>query len=386
MDKKLVLISGLGLGAGLMYLFDPDRGRRRRALVRDKAVHTLHQASDAFDKTSRDAGNRLSGLVAEAGSLFKREEVIDDVLVARVRAKLGRAVAHPHAIRVAAKEGEVTLKGPVLADEVEYLLKCISSVPGVKGVENKLEVYEEAGNVPDLQGGVARAGEGAALVGALSPTARLLVGAAGGALALYGARRRDAVGLGLEAVGLGLFVRGLTNLAVKDLVGLKGDHGISIQKTINIAAPVERVFETWSRHENFPRFMSHVREVKDLGEGRYHWTVAGPAGIPIEWEAEITEQVPNQLLAWESVPGSRIAQSGVTRFQSNGDGSTRVDVKLSYHPPAGAVGHAIARLFGADPKSEMDADLMRLKSFIETGQPPHDAAERRMAAQAAQAH
>jgi uncharacterized membrane protein len=212
-----------------------------------------------------------------------------------------------------------------------------------------------------------------------SPAPRLLAGAAGGALALYGARRRDLIGSALEMIGLGLFARGLTNLEVKDLIGLSGGHGISLQKAININASVEKVFDVWSHHENFPHFMSRVREVKNLGNGRYHWKVAGPAGIPVEWEAVITKQVPNEMLAWESVAGSMIEQAGIVRFQPNGNGGTRVEVKMSYHPPAGVAGHVVAKLFGADPKNEMIADLMRMKSFIETGHQPHDAAERQVA-------
>jgi uncharacterized membrane protein len=208
-----------------------------------------------------------------------------------------------------------------------------------------------------------------------SPTTRLLVGASGGALALYGIWRRGWLGAACEVAGLSLLARGLTNLGMKSLVGASGGRGLEIQKTININAPVEQVFDFWTHQENFPKFMTHVREVIDRGEGRYHWKVAGPAGIPVEWVGKVVEQIPNQLQRWESVPGSVIEQSGVVRFQPNESGGTRVDIKFSYNPPAGAVGHAVAALFGADPKSEMDADLMRMKSFIETGHPPHDAAQ-----------
>jgi len=124
--------------------------------------------------------------------------------------------------------------------------------------------------------------------------------------------------------------------------------------------------------------VSRVREVRDLGNGRYHWTVAGPAGIPVEWEAVITKLEPDRLIAWQSAPGSMVEQQGIVRFRPDGDDKTVVDVRLSYYPPAGAIGHAVASLFGADPKSEMDDDLMRMKSFIETGHQPHDAAERLM--------
>jgi uncharacterized membrane protein len=380
MNKKQILFTGLGLGAGLMYMLDPDRGRRRRALARDTAVHLVNTTNGAIGKASRDFGNRLSGIGAEVNALFRSEKVSDEVLAERIRSKLGRVVSHPHAIKIACHQGRVTLSGPILASEVDPLLKSALAVRGVTEVEDKLEVHEQAGDIPDLQGGKERPGHQFELMQTnWSPAPRLLAGAAGGALALYGARRRDLIGSALEMIGLGLFARGLTNLEVKDLIGLSGGHGISLQKAININASVEKVFDVWSHHENFPHFMSRVREVKNLGNGRYHWKVAGPAGIPVEWEAVITKQVPNEMLAWESVAGSMIEQAGIVRFQPNGNGGTRVEVKMSYHPPAGVAGHVVAKLFGADPKNEMIADLMRMKSFIETGHQPHDAAERQVA-------
>ena len=298
------------------------------------------------------------------------------MVAARVRSKLGRAVSHPHAVRVAVDQGRVTLSGQILASEIDQLLKRVWSVRGVTGVENRLEAHERAGGVSSLQGGTPRHGETPELMQSnLSPGIRFLAGIGGGALTLYGARRKDIFS---AAVGLGLVTRSLTNMEMKNLIGLGGGHGIAVQKTIVINAPVRKVFELWSRHENFPHFMSHVRELKDLGNGRYHWTVAGPAGIPLEWEAMITKLEPDRLIAWQSAPGSMIEQQGMVRFRSDGDDMTVVDVRLSYYPPAGAVGHAIASLFGADPKSEMDDDLMRMKSFIETGHQPHDAAERLM--------
>jgi len=142
---------------------------------------------------------------------------------------------------------------------------------------------------------------------------------------------------------------------------------VDIQKTIDIAAPVETVFDFWRRYENFPRFMSNVREVRDLGGGRSHWTVAGPAGVPVEWEAEITQIVPNKLIAWKTLPGATVEHAGIVRFEPNPDGTTSVAVRLSYDPPAGAVGHTVATLFGADPKTEIDADLARMKALIEAG-------------------
>jgi uncharacterized membrane protein len=376
MSKNLLFLGWIGLGAGLMYMFDPDRGRRRRATARDATHHMVNSFDDAVEKTSRDLSNRAQGLVAELNSVFKCEEADDDVVAERVRSKLGRAVSHPHAIHVAVNQGRVTLSGQILASEVDQLLKRVWSVRGVTGIENNLEAHEQAGGISSLRGGTPHHGETPELMQSnWSPAIRFLTGVGGGALALYGARRKDIFS---AAVGLGLVTRSLTNMEMKDLIGLNGSQGINVRKTITINAPVGKVFELWSRHENFPHFMSRVREVKDLGNGRYHWTVAGPVGIPVEWEAVITKLEPDRLIAWQSAPGSTVEQQGMVKFRPDGDDKTVVDVRLSYYPPAGAVGHAIASLFGADPKSEMDGDLMRMKLFIETGHQPRDAYEREM--------
>src|SRR5918992_5550350 len=118
MNRELTLISGIGLGAALMYMLDPDRGRRRRALVRDKLASAANKTPDALGATARDLRNRARGLAAQTRSMFAHEDVSDEVLVARVRSAMGRVVSHPSSIEVAAKQGRVTLRGPVLAHEV----------------------------------------------------------------------------------------------------------------------------------------------------------------------------------------------------------------------------------------------------------------------------
>jgi hypothetical protein len=207
MNKGVTLAIGLAAGARLMYLLDPDRGKRRRALLRDKVKHGVHKASDAIETAAFDLSHRASGLVAETRSRLRKEEVSDPVLVDRVRSKIGRVVSHPRAIEVTADQGRVTLSGPILAGEVNDLLSTVAAVRGVASVENRLEVHQEAGDVPALQG--ERRGRPAAHG---SPTARLMTGTAGGALAAYGAKRGDAMGAALGVVGLGLLARGLTTL------------------------------------------------------------------------------------------------------------------------------------------------------------------------------
>jgi uncharacterized membrane protein len=293
-----------------------------------------------------------------------------------VRAALGRVVSHPHAIEVAASGGHVTLAGPILAHEVRPLLRAARRVPGVRAVSDQLTVHSEPAHVSSLQGGEPRTGKRFELLQEnWSPAARVLAGGAGAALMLAATRARGGLCALLGVSGSALLARAAANRELASLLGF-GSRGIMVKKTIHVAAPVEQVFGFWTDYQNFPRFMQNVRDVRQVSENRSHWVVAGPAGVPVQWTAEVTRVVPGALIEWRSVRNSDVRHQGAVHFAENGDGGTRVSVELSYLPPAGAFGHAVAAIFGADPKSEMDADLLRMKSMIETGHPPHDAAKR----------
>jgi hypothetical protein len=173
----LMLTSGAALGAGLMYMMDPDRGTRRRALARDKAVRVAHKTGDAVEALGRDAGNRARGLAAEAASALRHEEPDSVKLVERCRAELGRVVSHPRAIDVhAGDDGKVYLSGQILAAEADDAVNAISAVRGVSYVEDKLERHDSAEGVPSLQGGRERPGRRSALLqDSWSPTTKALV-------------------------------------------------------------------------------------------------------------------------------------------------------------------------------------------------------------------
>jgi uncharacterized membrane protein len=376
-SAAMTACASLGAGAGLMYLFDPDRGACRRARLKDKAAHAINKTGAAAGSVSRDLTNRVRGLAAQAGSVFKSGDADDDTLAARVRSKMGRAVSHPGAIEVTARDGVVTLGGDALIHEVDALLSCARSTPGVRGVDNQLQIHNRPGDIPNLQGGRARGGARFELMQSnWAPATRLLAALTGGALMGVCLRRKDALGIAAGTLGFGLMARGVTNLEMRRILGIGGGRrAIDFQKTININAPVERVFEFWRNPHNFPHFMTNVREVRDLGNGRSQWTVAGPAGLSVKWNAALTEFIPNKVIAWKSEPGSAIANAGIVRFDPNDGVGTRVTVRMTYNPPAGAIGHAFAKVFGADPKREMDQDLLRMKTMIETGHPPHDAAQ-----------
>lgn len=367
------LAAGLALalaGAAAAYYFDPRSGRRRRALLRDRATHLVHETRDLFDTAIADARNRAVGLYRSTTSQMHSEPTDNQVLAERVRSKLGRVCSHPRAVRVSCDDGVVTLQGDVLKHERAGILKAVRHVPGVREVVDDLQVHERPGRMPFLQGNTHR-GEPRLeyLQHNWSPAPRVLAGAAGAALIASGLGLRSAAGTSLALGGIALLARSITNQPLGHLFGVRGglEDGFVIQKTMHVYADPEEVYACWRQIENFPRFMSHVREVRKLSDTRYHWVVDGPAGIPVEWDSEVTADVPGELIAWHTVEGSIIQSSGVVHFEPDAYGDTRVHIRMSYRPPANAVGHTIAKIFGTDPRHQMDEDLARFKSYMEVG-------------------
>ncbi len=379
-------MAGAALGAVAMYFADPDQGRRRRAVTRDKMNSMVHASAEARDVAMRDLTNRLEGARARIQRmLFIRSKTPDDQkLIARVRAQLGRAVSHPHAIQVAAQNGHIALSGPILAHEKPGLLKLVQGLRGVTGIDDRMEAHTNASGVAALQG----PGRKAPMRTGWrhdnwTPASRGLATIGGGALGAYGLARRTPAGMALAAVGAALLARGVANQRLTQLIGVGPDaRTIVLQKTIDIDAPPETVFDAWEKYENFPRFMSHVLAVQDLGNLRSHWIVHGPAGTRIEWHAVLTQHMRPHILAWESEPNAAFAHAGTIRLEPSEHG-TRVTVRMSYRPPAGALGQMLAVLLGSDPKQKLDDDLMRMKNFIESGIAPHDAARPQSQSQSA---
>jgi hypothetical protein len=197
-----------------MFLLDPDRGRRRRALVRDKGVRWSRKTREFAGSTQRDFQNRARGMGATLKSWVQPEAPADDrVLAERVRAKLGQFSRHPSAIDVHATNGIVTISGPVLEDEFDAICNAVARIPGVTQIFNRLERHQTPNDVPALQGPAdGRPGPRFALMQSnWSPTARMAAGVMGTAALLYGLNRRTVGATTLAASGLGLLVRSATN-------------------------------------------------------------------------------------------------------------------------------------------------------------------------------
>jgi hypothetical protein len=201
------LAGGIGVGALAMFLFDPGRGRMRRAHVRDKVHHLRRLSSVTVEATRVDISNRARGLVAELRGRLSREPIDDEILVERVRSQIGRLVTHPHALEISAHDGIITLRGRILAEELHLVLTRLKHLRGVHGVENLLVVHGEPGHAPDLQG----AGRPHEPINEWPPTMRAAALASGGLLVLRGLIGRGLFGLGLGGLGMMLLLRGLTN-------------------------------------------------------------------------------------------------------------------------------------------------------------------------------
>jgi uncharacterized membrane protein len=204
---------------------------------------------------------------------------------------------------------------------------------------------------------------------------------AGAAIAGYGLARRSLSGLALAGLGGALLWRGGTgccpiyeSLGIsthhddgESNVSVRYGHGIRVEKTVTVGTSAGQLYAYWHNFENLPRFMRHLKSVQVKDSKRSHWVVKGPAGIDAEWDAEIINDVPNELIGWRSVDGSNVDNAGSVSFTPTAHG-TEVKVLLRYDPPGGAIGAAFAKLFGEDPDRQVQEDLRRFKMLIETGE------------------
>jgi len=360
---------GAGLGATAMCLLDPSTGRRRRALLQDKSRHLANVARDGAGKATRDLGNRMSGARHRATSLLRREDAPgDDIVVAdRVRSTLGRYARHPHAIDVEVEDGVVRLSGIVGEGEADRIVRRTEHVRGVERVESRLEPrgsseWEESEaerRRPALRGNGRQV---------WNPSTRAAGAIAGAAAVSWAVARRTPAALAAGATGAALLARSLVNQPMSRMLGAK-DRGdaVRVRKTLSVGAPVEQVFRLWSHPELFPRFLTHLKSVDRLSDGRYRWVATGPGGVDVDWDAEVTEMEPNRKLSWRSLEGSKIDTHGTVHLTPETGGGTQIHVDMSYGPPAGLLGHSVAWLARQDPRTAMNEDLLRMKSLLEEG-------------------
>jgi hypothetical protein len=217
MDKRAAVatIAGAGVAAGLAFLFGSEPGRRRRARMRDTSARGWRATSNFLGGASSGIATQARGLAGRAGSVFRRGEGGDPVLEQRIRAAIRSAVSDPDAIHIEVHNGTVTLSGSLSAAEAGALIEAVASVEDVSQVEDRLTVY------PTERQGEHIMRKGAWMRTDWPPALRLVTGAAGGGLALYGlSHRRNMLGKAASALGFGLLAQGVTNRGVRRVLML----------------------------------------------------------------------------------------------------------------------------------------------------------------------
>jgi len=150
---------------------------------------------------------------------------------------------------------------------------------------------------------------------------------------------------------------------------IEDDDSIQLTKSIMINRPTEEIYKFWRDFKNLPRVMEHLESVEVIDNTRSRWVAKAPAGKRVEWEADITEDRPNEVIAWRSIEGSSVDNSGAVRFgPAPGSRGTLVRVELNYRPPAGLLSATIAKLLGEEPELQVEEDLRHLKQLMETGE------------------
>jgi uncharacterized membrane protein len=198
---------------------------------------------------------------------------------------------------------------------------------------------------------------------------------------IVAASRRSLVGACLAASSAPLLYRGITGRWPDVLNGhvqpdstraaLAGERGVHVRESVRLDLPVADVYRFWRRLENLPRFMTHLHRVTETPDGSSHWVACGPAGLAVEWDAEIINEVENQVIGWRSLPGSDVVTAGSVNFDTAREGrSTQVSVHLQYAPPAGKASALIASLFGREPSQTIREDLRHFKQLLEAGEIP----------------
>ncbi|WP_091556051.1 SRPBCC family protein [Micromonospora pattaloongensis] len=176
--------------------------------------------------------------------------------------------------------------------------------------------------------------------------------------------------------------------AMRATRGRRMKDGTRVQASVTVNRRVDEVYRFWHDFQNLPRFMHHLESVQVIGDRRSRWTAKAPAGRTVDWEAEIVDDRPNEMIMWRSVDGAKVPNSGCVRFvPAAGGRGTEVRIELGYSVPGGAMTANMAKIFGENPGQQVCDDLRRFKQVIETGEvvrsdgSPHGTAIRQQAKQ-----
>jgi uncharacterized membrane protein len=220
-------------------------------------------------------------------------------------------------------------------------------------------------------------------------TERMASMIAGGALLGFGLKQGGLIGTAASVLGGAMLYRGSTgHCHMYDAmdVNTAGDvpegtrkspfnrgflsSRVHVTKSVTINKPAAEVYRFWRNFENLPQFMKHLESVTVTGDKTSHWKAKAPLGSSVEWDAELTSDVENKRIGWKSVENASIPNSGVVEFIDAGNRGTIVKVVMTYEAPGGKIGEWIAWALGEEPSYQVEDDLRRFKTLMETGRVP----------------
>ncbi len=222
----------------------------------------------------------------------------------------------------------------------------------------------------------------------LGTNERIASSVGGGALIAYGLKRGDTIGVLLSLLGGGIFLRGATgHCQVYDALDINKSNEspkqkskaatgwlsgkVHVTKSVTINKSPAELYQFWHNFENLPLFMNHLESVTVKDGKQSHWKAKAPLGYSVEWDAQTTDDRENEHIAWKSLEGADIPNSGMVEFKPTLTRGTEVKVTLTYEPPAGKFGSYVAKLFGEAPSQQVEEDLRRFKRLMETGMIVH---------------
>lgn len=346
-------IGGAAIGAAVLYFSGTQRGYRHQMALRNR-IGMKDKTANKIELTARDFSLRWQGLRSRLGHMLRAGQQMDDVaLEERVYERLKAVVSNPRMIEISAHAGCVTLSGELAASEKLRLMREVCAINGVQKIDDRLEVKSSNGRASSSLESVTKRPEGPE--DGVDPNtwapALQAVASVGGVM------RRNPTGTALAVIGLGLIARSVaTHLQEANAQ----DAGVEL--SIDIHAAPEFVFDFWSRVENFPRFLSCIRETRDLGGGKLHWVAQTQDGGLVEWDTVLNQHTRPSVLGWTSEPGAEVQHEGMIRFTPI-SGGTRVTVNISCSGPLNALRHIL--MLQANPR-RLEEDLKRMKGFIET--------------------
>lgn len=192
----------------------------------------------------------------------------------------------------------------------------------------------------------------------------------GGTLAALGISRKSVAGAAIAGAGGFLIYRAVeSERPLTGLVKSGPPEPVRAHVAVTINKPAAEIYSFFRQLENLPKFMRHLNAVRATGTGTTHWVARAPLGREVEWDAEITEERENELIAWRSTGEATVPNWGRVRFKAApGDRGTEMHVELEYLPPAGEVGRMFAKVMGEEPELQVYEDIHRFKELMETGE------------------